>query len=105
MMDLHRALGAEIERVAPELEIAAHYGSPLDEHALVRRSCGVADRSWMPALELSGEDRVRFLNGLVTCDVKSLSPGQGCYGFFTDAKGKILADAGFLGEEIGRAHV
>lgn len=43
-------------------------------------------------LELSGADRVRFLNGLVTCDVKSLAPGSGAYGFFTTAQGKVLAD-------------
>jgi tRNA-modifying protein YgfZ len=44
-------------------------------------------------LELSGEDRVRFLNGLLTCDVKSLAAGQGTYGFLTSHQGKVLADA------------
>src|SRR5687767_4562404 len=44
-------------------------------------------------LELGGEDRVRFLNGLVTCDVKALVSGSGVYGFFTTAQGKVLADA------------
>ena len=32
-----------------------------------------------------------MLNGLVTCDVKALGPGQGVRGFFTDAKGHILS--------------
>jgi aminomethyltransferase len=99
LAELHRSLGGEIERGVAGLEVAAHYGSPLDEHRLLRRSCGVADRSWMPALQLTGEDRARFLNGLATCDVKTPSSGQGCYGFLTDAKGKILADVAILVEE------
>lgn len=93
LTELHRGLGGEMERLAAGIELAAHYGSPIQEHGLLRRSCGVGDRSWMPALELTGEDRARFLNGLITCDVKTPSSGQGCYGFLTDAKGKILADA------------
>lgn len=43
-------------------------------------------------LALSGEDRQRFLGGLVTCDVRSLEAGAGTYGFFTTGKGRILAD-------------
>jgi aminomethyltransferase len=45
------------------------------------------------AFDVGGEDRLRFLNGYVTCDVSSLEPGAGSYGFFTDAQGRILADA------------
>lgn len=54
--------------------------------------CALIDRGRRPFLALTGADRQRFLNGLVTCDVKALVPGQGCYGFFTDGKGRVLAD-------------
>ncbi len=47
-------------------------------------------------LEISGADRLRFLHGLVTCDVKALAPGSGCYGFFTTGQGKVLADFSLL---------
>jgi folate-binding protein YgfZ len=50
-------------------------------------------------IELIGEDRGRFLNGLMTCDVGSLAAGQGSYGFFTDRLGKILADGVVLALE------
>ena len=43
-----------------------------------------------------GEDRARFLQGYVTCDVKALEPGQGTYGFVTNVKGRVLADLGVL---------
>lgn len=52
----------------------------------------VRDR-WMEGLRVAGEDRGRFLNGYLTCDVTALTPGAGAYGFFTSAQGRILADA------------
>ena len=39
-----------------------------------------------------GPDRHRFLNAYVTCEIKGLAAGQGTYGFFTSAQGRILAD-------------
>lgn len=50
-------------------------------------------------LRLTGSDRARFANGLVTCDLRNLAAGEGAYGFFTDPKGKIIADGGFLATE------
>jgi len=43
-------------------------------------------------LDLTGADRVRFLHNLVTCDVNALEPGRVARGFFTHAKGGVLAD-------------
>ncbi|MEO8586547.1 MAG: glycine cleavage T C-terminal barrel domain-containing protein [Acidobacteriota bacterium] len=51
------------------------------------------------ALVLSGKDRASFLHGLVTNDVKKLTPGQGCAAAFLTAKGKMLADCVVLCEE------
>lgn len=64
--------------------------------AAVRTGAALVRRDAREALELRGADRLRFLNGLMTCDVKALAPGQGCYGFFTDGKGRVLADAAVL---------
>jgi len=47
-------------------------------------------------LRVAGSDRLRFSNGLVTCDLKNLGAGEGAYGFFTDPKGRVLTDAAFL---------
>lgn len=62
------------------------------ELAALRAGAGLLDRAAVARLALTGKDRQRFLNGLVTCDVKALEPGQGCYGFFTSGQGKILAE-------------
>lgn len=43
-------------------------------------------------LRVSGADRVRWLNGMVTNSIQTLTPGQGCYNFVLNAQGRIQAD-------------
>ncbi len=43
-------------------------------------------------IRLTGRDRQSFLQGMVTNDVLSLTPGQGCYAFHLTSKGQIIAD-------------
>ncbi len=64
-------------------------------HRALRESCGLVER---PAdlVEIRDDDRIRFLNGYVTCDFKSLGEGAGTYGFVTEVKGHILADVRVL---------
>lgn len=53
----------------------------------------LADLSPRGRLRVSGEDRLRFLNGQFSNDLHALKPLDGCYGVFPDAKGRIRADA------------
>ncbi len=55
--------------------------------------CNVSTRG---RLKLTGEDRVRFLNGQVTNDIKILTKGSGCYAALTNAKGKMRSDTVIL---------
>jgi folate-binding protein YgfZ len=52
--------------------------------------------AWMPGprtlLKLTGEDRIRFLNGQVTQDLKKLTPSQAVRTAVITAKGKLEAD-------------
>ena len=75
------------------------FGSPADEAAALQGGCGVFDRSFCDLLVLSGDDRARFLNGQVTCDVKSAKPGVGTYGFLTSIKGRVEAEFTLLATE------
>lgn len=49
----------------------------------------LADRS---AILLSGGDRTSWLNGLVTCDLAKLGPGEAAYGLLVEKKGRIQTD-------------
>ena len=88
----HRQHGAQWRDTDGCLIVAA-YGEVTSEHAALRRASGLIERRWVEELVVAGEDRRRFLNGYLTCDVASLEPGSGTYGFFTSAQGRILADA------------
>jgi len=71
----------------------------MSDHDPIREGCAFVER---PAdlVEMRGADRVRFLNGYLTCDTKPLAAGGGTYGFVTEVKGHVLADVRVLaGEE------
>ena len=44
-------------------------------------------------IKVTGSDRVRWLNGMVTNNIAGLAPGEGCYNFFLNAQGRIQAAA------------
>ncbi|HEX3855665.1 MAG TPA: glycine cleavage T C-terminal barrel domain-containing protein [Verrucomicrobiae bacterium] len=73
-------------------EIVSDYGDWLAEHAALRETAGVIDLSFRSRICLTGADRVRFLHGQVTNDVKKLRTGEGCYAVITTAKGKMESD-------------
>lgn len=73
-------------------ELPAHFGDPTAEHLAVRDGVGVADGTFRGKVELTGSDRVRFLHGMVTNDVKSLAAGQGALAAILNAKGHVLSD-------------
>jgi folate-binding protein YgfZ len=59
--------------------------------ALVSGS-GVYDLSLRAKISLTGGDRVRWLNGMVTNNVRDLEPGRGVYAFLLNPQGHILGD-------------
>ena len=72
-------------------QVADHYGDPVDEAMAVRQTAGLIDRAWRAKLEVRGRDRANFLHSMLTNDVKSLQPGEGCDAAFLTAMGKVIA--------------
>ncbi len=50
----------------------------------------IFDLSDRTQLELTGNDRAKFLHGFCTNDIKSLTPGRGCEAFVCNIQGKVL---------------
>ena len=48
---------------------------------------------------VTGADRRRWLNGLVTCELAKLEPGGGAYGLAVAKNGKIFAELWIIAEE------
>jgi folate-binding protein YgfZ len=81
---------------------AAHFGDPQAEFRALRTRCGVYDLGFRAKLSLAGSDRVRWLNGMVTNNIRDLDVGHGIYAFLLNPQGHILGDlfAYNLGESI-----
>jgi aminomethyltransferase len=62
---------------------------PSAEHTAVRTAVGVLDRSDHGLLEVTGRDRAKFLHAMLTNDIASLPPGQGCAATLLDVHGKV----------------
>ena len=73
-------------------ELPARFDDPTIEHRAVRGSVGLLDLSYRGILELTGKDSTRFLNGMVTNDVRSLNLGYGQYAAMLTPHGELLAD-------------
>jgi folate-binding protein YgfZ len=89
--EFHEGLGGRFAAVGGA-EAVASYGDPPAEHAALRQTAGILDLSFRSRLVLTGADRVRFLHGQVTNDVKALRGGAGCYAALTTAKGRMQSD-------------
>ncbi|MBH0201387.1 MAG: aminomethyl transferase family protein [Nitrospira sp.] len=85
----HTQLGATFEEVAG-WEIPAHYGDVAAEHRAVRQAVGIADLSHRGKLRVTGEDRVKWLQSVISNDIRPLQPGQGRYSSLLTHKGKML---------------
>jgi len=54
--------------------------------------CGVYSLESRSKVVLTGDDRVRWLNGMITNNVRDLAVGHGVYAFVLNAQGRIQAD-------------
>ncbi len=73
-------------------ETAARFADPQVEFAALRGGCGVYDLGFRAKISLTGGDRVRWLNGMVTNNIRDLGVGQGVYAFLLNPQGHILGD-------------
>ncbi|MGH9257457.1 MAG: YgfZ/GcvT domain-containing protein, partial [Vicinamibacterales bacterium] len=58
----------------------------LEEHAVIG---ALAPRS---PLAVRGKDRASYLHGLLTNDIRALTPGSGCYAAWLTPQGRMLTD-------------
>lgn len=91
LIEKHQAAGAKLatyhDCALPEI-----FSTFEEEYRAARESVAIFDTNWHAIIELSGPDRSRYLNAIVTNDVKNLGEGHGILALLLDPKGHILAE-------------
>jgi len=91
LADYHTSQGARLSEYHGCV-VPSRFTDPVAEHHAVRHAAGLFDFSFRSRFTVSGADRVRFLQGMVSNDVEGLSPGHGTYALLLNVQGQILAD-------------
>jgi folate-binding protein YgfZ len=101
----HQQAEAEFQPYA-NVQIVTTFGQPQAEYSAIHKACGMMDLPQRGIIELAGEDRLTFLNNLLTnqtFDKQTKQPlpiGTGVYAFLLNAKtGRIIVDVNVL--ELG----
>jgi len=68
------------------------FGDAPEEFRQARESVALIDKNYRAYLSFTGLDRVRYLNAVLTNDIKGLSTGQGNVSLLLNPQGHILAE-------------
>jgi folate-binding protein YgfZ len=90
VLELERARFAS--RAPPPHVAFAMSSSASDQVAAARRAVLVVPEPDLVAMEVTGKDRITWLNGLLTCELATAKTGDAVYGLAVAQKGRILSD-------------
>ncbi|HXZ81899.1 MAG TPA: folate-binding protein [Terriglobales bacterium] len=74
------------------VETARSFGNPTHEFGILLRGCGLFDLGWRSKISITGKDRIRWMNGMATNNIRDLPVDQGNYNFLLNAQGRIQGD-------------
>jgi len=89
--ELHRKNGAELG-VWFGCELPDSFGDWQSEYRTLRESVGLLDKDYRAYLEFTGPDRIRYLNAILTNDIKGLKKNHGNVSLFLSPQGHIQAE-------------
>src|SRR5437762_9715103 len=91
LFEAHQKLGGKLIEFGG-WEMPVQYTSIMDEHQAVRTAAGVFDISHMGEVLATGPDAERFLNYVLTNDIRKLAVGQGQYTLMCNKAGGVIDD-------------
>ena len=68
------------------------WGDAREEQRFANESVALIDKNYRAYFTFSGPDRVRYLNAILTNNIKDLASGQGVVSLLLNAQGRILAE-------------
>jgi folate-binding protein YgfZ len=93
LLEMHRSSGATIGEYFGT-QLPARFGEFTEEYSALRRAVALVDSNFRATFSFAGPDRHRYLNALLTSNVRDLKPGQGAVGLLLNPQGHILAEIG-----------
>ena len=87
----HQAAGATFASFH-DCNLPDTFTSVADEYRAAHEAVAIFDTNWHTIVALTGPDRVRYLNAIVSGDVKSLGEGRGTLALLLTPQGHILAE-------------
>ena len=75
-----------------ECALPESFGDWESEYRALRETVGLIDRNYRAYFKFTGPDRVRYLNAILTNDIKSLKENHGTVSLFLNPQGHIQAE-------------
>jgi folate-binding protein YgfZ len=91
LVDLHRSAGAAMGAWFG-CALPNDWGDWRAEYRFARESVALLDKNYRAYISLTGPDRARYLNAILTNNIKELRPGQGTVSLLLNPQGHILAE-------------
>jgi folate-binding protein YgfZ len=91
LLGLHRSAGATIGEYFGTL-LPARFGDFTAEYHALRETVALVDTNYRAFFSFTGPDRQRYVNAILTSNVRDLKPGQGTVGLLLNPQGHILAE-------------
>src|SRR3984957_9811388 len=91
LLELHQAAGAKLATYHGCL-LPETFSTFEDEYRAARETLAIFDTNWHGIIELAGPDRLRYLNAIVSNDIKNLKEGSGSLALLLNPQGRILAE-------------
>jgi len=84
--------GGALPGIYGGVETPSRFSEVASEFRALTTTCAVYDLGWRAKIIVTGKDRQRWLNGMVTNNIKDLQLNHGNYSFLLNPQGRIQGD-------------
>jgi folate-binding protein YgfZ len=91
LTEFHRQSGAQLGTWFG-CSLPEHFGDWLGEYRCLHESVALLDKNYRAYLDFTGPDRARYLNAILTNNIKDLPENHGTISLFLNPQGRILAE-------------
>src|ERR1700722_19712988 len=91
LIEMHKSAGAAVGENFGTL-LPSRFSDFASEYKALRETVGLIDTNYRAFFSFTGTDGQRYVNAILTSNVRDLKPGQGTVGLLLNPQGHILAE-------------